>query len=87
MVHVSSRAFDLEPVVAGGADTLGWGAVIGRGDMDAETGATPSEWIAISADQSKLDRLLADDAWRPLRDRRVAWTDDFSSIVTVLRRG
>ncbi|MHA6509623.1 spermidine synthase [Tessaracoccus sp. Y1736] len=87
LVHVSSRVFDLEPVVAAGADTLGWEAVLGRGELDDETGATLSEWVALSADGAKLDSLLADDKWRSIDDRRVVWTDNFSSIVTVLRRG
>lgn len=85
LVHVSSRVFDLEPVVAAGADSLGWQAVMGFGHADPMTGATPSEWIAVSPDHDILDSLVEDERWRPVGDRRVSWTDSFSSVLTVLR--
>nr|WP_255436527.1 fused MFS/spermidine synthase [Tessaracoccus sp. MC1756] len=84
MVHISNRVFDLEPVVAAGADELGWQLAVGSGEADDETGATPSKWVAMSSDRDKITELLAQDGWREPGERRVEWTDDFSSVLTVL---
>ncbi len=85
MVHLSNRIFDLEPVLASAAQVLGWRAVLGE-EGGADQGATASEWVAISADQAAADRLLAGPIWREvdLTDQ-VRWTDDYSSILSVLR--
>ncbi len=50
--------------------------------------ATVSDWIALSKDPETLDRLTMDSAqWQPL-DRYpgfTPWTDDFASILPLLR--
>jgi hypothetical protein len=83
MVHISNRVFDLEPVVANAADHLGWAAAIGR-EGGASTGATPSTWIALSPDGNTIGQLQAGGGWSELDERRVRWTDDYSSILPVL---
>lgn len=87
MVHISNRIFDLEPVVAAGADHLGWHAAVGRGDADEATGATSSVWVALSPDQSAIDELRRQHEWAEPLGRRVQWSDDFSSVLSVLRFG
>ena len=84
LVHISNRVFDLEPVVASAADHLGWEVAIGA-DQGSSPGATPSTWLALSPQGSVIDTLLADTGWRQVDDRRVRWTDDYSSILSVLR--
>jgi hypothetical protein len=84
LVHISNRVFDLAPVVASAASHLGWESAIGT-DQGTSPGATPSTWIAIAPQASLVDGLLAGPGWSHLDDRRVRWTDDYSSILSVLR--
>jgi hypothetical protein len=52
--------------------------------------ASASEWVALSRDKAVLDRLTARDLnWVPLRPRPgfTGWTDDYASIMPVLRPG
>ena len=82
-VHISNRVFDLRPVLRGAADALGWEAVVSekRGDTP---GATASVWVVLG-DDGALDRLVRTPGWEPLPDESVRWTDDFSSLLPVLR--
>lgn len=85
MVHISNRVFDLEPVVAAGADRLGWQAAVAVDDGSVESGKVPTRYVALSSDTDVIDRLIAHDAmWRLPTDRRVRWTDDFASVLRVL---
>jgi hypothetical protein len=83
-VHVSNRVFDLEPVVAAAAHELGYSAALGVGAA-GQSGASSSAWIVLSAKPTAVTEIAGDAKWRPLHDRRVAWTDDYSSVLTVLR--
>lgn len=83
MVHISNRVFDLEPVVAAAGDRLGWRVAVGAGSSSAG-GAMPSRWVALSSTGKTIGDLLGLDDWRPPHSRRVAWTDDHSSVLTVL---
>jgi hypothetical protein len=83
-VHISNRVFDLEPVVANAADRLGWPAALGAGQA-TQHGATSAVWIALSPNQSKVNALATSSGWRPLADRRVRWTDNYSSVLNVLK--
>lgn len=86
LVHISNRYLDLEPVVAAGAEAIGMQATTGRdsgGDEDG--GRAGSVWVAVTADTAALAELDA-DRWQSPGDRRVAWTDAFSNIVSVVAR-
>ncbi|MCW3838009.1 spermidine synthase [Sphingomonas canadensis] len=99
MVHISNRFLDLEPVVAFAAQQGGWHArLLNYGpDRDAhgkpvnpgEREGTTSEWIALSRDPGVIGALTADPGahWRALTARPgfPGWTDDYASIVAVLR--
>lgn len=90
MVHISNRYLDLEPVVAATAKGQGWYAaalhyVPGPGDNSE---STMSDWIALTRDPVILASLIAAEGdWEPLRTRADVspWTDDYSSIVPVMR--
>lgn len=84
--HISNRVFDLKPVLAGAADSLDLHAAVGTSNA-ARDGATPTQWVALSRDARAIDRLRArSTVWTPLdRSRRVEWTDDYSSVLSVLR--
>ena len=83
-VHVSNRHFDLVPVVAAAGAHLGWVGAVGRGGEGMEV--RPSTWVVLSPSQALVDSLLSLERWQPLDlDETVAWTDDYSSVLTVLR--
>ncbi len=84
VVHISNRVFDLEPVLASAAERLGLYAVTRRGGAGAD-GARLSQWVAIGRNASDVAALSALPGWRDLGARQVHWTDDYSSILSVLK--
>jgi len=84
LVHISSRLFDLEPVLSAAARELGWDATIGHSDHSTP-GSTASTWVALTADASFTSELRARPRWQPVdSSRQVTWTDDYSSIFSVI---
>ncbi|MBR0551834.1 hypothetical protein [Stakelama marina] len=89
MVHISNRYLDLEPVIAGAAESGGWAtaALAYPGHADVE-GDLPSIWVAMSRDADKLNALVARGGnWRALHVGAGAahWTDDYAAVVPLLR--
>ncbi|MGA9747795.1 MAG: fused MFS/spermidine synthase [Nocardioides sp.] len=84
ITHISNRVFDLEPVVAAAADTLGWGVAVGQG-APGPGGAVASRWVALSPDADKIEDLLGRSGWSGPTGRQVRWTDDYSSVLSVLQ--
>ena len=83
-VHISNRHFDLVPVLAATADHLGWEAAVGSGVGGGLS--TPSRWVLLGSDQAAIDALSSRNEWSSLdASRRVDWTDDYSSVLTVLK--
>lgn len=83
-VHVSNRHLDLVPMVAALADDAGVPAA-SRSDSSPQEGAVGSTWIALSRQSAPIDSLVS-TGWTRMTDIGSApWTDDFSSIVSVLR--
>lgn len=82
LVHISNRVFDLEPVIASAADEMGWSIQVGTGEGGGDE--LPSKWVALAPDASSLDGLAEREEWRDAKDRHVTWTDDFSSVLSVL---
>lgn len=89
MVHISNRYLDLEPVVAAVADAGGWqGAVMNYHPSPLDPDATASLWVALSRDPVTLAALRTRHSeWRPMRRRPglSAWTDDYSTILPLLK--
>jgi hypothetical protein len=82
-VHVSNRVFDLAPVTTSAADHVGWSVLSASGGDGP--GATPSTWVLLTPNDELVDRLVG-SGWRPLAERDgVAWTDDYSSVLDVLK--
>jgi len=83
-VHVSNRVFDLAPVVEAARRDLGWHAAIGEGGSGE--GASISRWIVLSPEERLTSALLDRPLWSDLDPGRVVeWTDDYSSVLSVLR--
>ncbi len=89
LVHISNRYLDLEPVVAAVAKDGGWQVIellYRPSPIDAT--ASASQWIALSRHPRAIAALRAlDRNWLPLRPRPglVAWTDDYSTILPLLK--
>jgi hypothetical protein len=83
VVHVSNRVLDLAPVLSGSARELGLSGGVAFGGEGS--GAAPSRWVVLSSDGSRLEGLEGAPGWEPLPERTVTWTDDYSSILSVLK--
>ncbi len=87
--HISNRSIDLRPVLAALAATQGFSARIrqdfGLDEADADQGRAASVWVAMSKDEKLLTEL--GEAWEPLARKPGfrSWTDERSSVVSVLR--
>jgi hypothetical protein len=86
MIHISNRTLNLEPVVRGIAEHLGWTASNFVSTGYSPTGEDGSKWILLTADRDftrrmNLARLVS--GWTP--DQPLPWTDDFASLWHVLR--
>ena len=90
-VHISNRHLDLEPVLAALAGRLGLAARIKHHDAPKNVPepkpSASSTVVVLARDAGTLDRLDLDAGWVPLGapDRVRAWTDDYASIVPLLR--
>lgn len=82
-VHISNRVFGLEPVLRAAARDLGWSAATRRGG--GGPGAVESEWVVLSPDPSSVEALVDAKGWQALDGDEVVWTDDFSSLLAVLK--
>jgi hypothetical protein len=89
--HVSSQHLELEPILANLARELGW-AAYARDDLvltpeERDAGKDPSRWVVMGRIPSDLGALAADPRWRSLGGalRARAWTDDFSSVWSVVK--
>lgn len=90
LVHISNRFLDLEPVVSAAAVQGGWSAVVltNRPSPSPDLGETRSVWLALSRDLATIRRLKQRDAgWAgvPRYPHFTAWTDDYSTILPLIR--
>ena len=83
-VHVSNRHFTLDPVVLGAARELGLTGVV-RSAPGGDDGAAASRWVVLSRTEGSLVELSGLEGWEPLDGEPRLWTDDYSSLVGVLR--
>lgn len=91
LVHISNRFLDLRPVVAAAGGKGRWFAAqltYVTGEQDRAIQAATSDWIALTRDPSTFAKLISSGGdWRPLTGRQgfSAWTDDYATILPVLR--
>ena len=90
LVHISNRFLDLEPVVDAAARDGGWQARrLGYSPSPLDRGRpSGSLWIALSRDPATMAALTRGDPdWTPLHGRAgfAAWTDDYSTILPLLK--
>jgi spermidine synthase len=91
LVHISNRFLSLEPVVEAAARAGGWHAAqltYYPTMMEEFEEAATSDWIALSRSPATLAALKARGGeWHALARRPdfTAWTDDYATILPVLR--
>ena len=90
-VHISNRALDLEPVLAALAERVGLFARVKRylapKNLPPPKPSASSTVVVLTRDEGTFRALDLDAGWVPLGspDRVRAWTDDYASIVPLLR--
>ena len=94
LIHVSNRYMDLVPVVAAAARDGGWRAALldyNPTDVEAKRKAGRSIWVALARDPAVLAALMSSSRdqgdWQAVRvsPRTKAWSDDFASILPLLK--
>jgi len=89
--HISNRYLDLHGVLGGLAGDAGLAALVNDDDElsaeDRREGIFASNWVVMARHRSDLEPLAHDGGWTDLPPEPGArvWTDDYSSIVTLLR--
>lgn len=91
LAHVTNTYLDVRAVVAGGGRAAG---LVGPAHEDHDLSVAPagwkepSSWVVLARTSNDLGALATDPRWVPLDriDHTVVWTDDFSDILSVLRR-
>jgi hypothetical protein len=92
-LNISNRHLDLEPVVGAVARAAGLASLTrddpAIGDAEWALGKRPSHWVLLAREPALLGALRDDPRWKPpaTPPGAVAWTDNFSSLLSALRRG
>ncbi len=86
--HLSNRSLDLSRVLSDFTrkDNLS-GFFYNDNERDAASGKDPSSWAVMARRDIDLNGLASNPHWQSLNTvrRSVAWTDDFSNILHVLK--
>ena len=83
-LHISNKYVDLEPVVRAAADALGKHAVLVSTD-DEDYPLFDSTWVLLSSRADRFETPAFKEA-EPLTAAPVTWTDDYSNLLSVLKR-
>ncbi len=85
LIHISNRYIDLQPVALGSADFPGYSTLVFYDEPTAsqiKEGHFFSKWIALAP--AARAQELQDQGWRPAEGKTVSWTDERSSLFTVV---
>jgi hypothetical protein len=85
--HISSQYLDLEPVLAREAQQAGMHAVTVHSGADENRGIFVSDWILLTNNEPFLAQPEVSRAAHPSisRSNVSLWTDDYSSILPILK--
>ncbi|MEP6915321.1 MAG: fused MFS/spermidine synthase, partial [Acidobacteriota bacterium] len=91
LIHISNMHLSLSPVLARIASEAGVLSLWQHEPPDAgalEAGKLPSEWFIVARERRDFGPLAGDPRWKvpPVNPRTPLWSDDFSNILTVLKR-
>lgn len=89
-MNISSRYFDIAPVVAATAAEAGMFALHKEDHIDAAAAPyiQPSHWVVMGRDLHALESFARAHEWfaPPRNDRMPAWHDNYSNILGVIRK-
>ncbi|PYO28623.1 MAG: hypothetical protein DMD86_16075, partial [Candidatus Rokuibacteriota bacterium] len=83
-LHISNKYVDLEPVVSAAALAMGKHAVVVSTD-DEDYPLFDSTWVLLSSRADRFETPEFKEA-EPLSAAPVTWTDDYSNLLSVLKR-
>jgi spermidine synthase len=84
--HISNQHVDLGPVLKGISSQLGLGIAVHQQTQGFNSETYPARWVVLAKDQQQIDLLKQSTlGWRDIEGASVVWTDDRSSIWTVLK--
>jgi hypothetical protein len=85
--HISSQYLDMEPVLAREAQQAGMHAVTVRSKEDETKGIFVSDWVLLTGNEQFLALPEVTAAAQPsvLRRNVSLWTDDYSSLLPILK--
>jgi hypothetical protein len=83
-VNISNRYLDLQPVLSATVAALDLDGVLLAGTGEPP-GATASRWVALARTAESLADLR-EAGWEELPERKVMWTDQQSSLFSVIIR-
>jgi SAM-dependent methyltransferase len=86
-VHVSNQYLDLAPVVQQLASFYGYPAVLIRSAKDEQQLISAASWVLMTQNRAFLGRPEVANAAQPIPPRRGLrlWTDDYNSLLQVIR--
>ena len=84
-IHISNRYLDLKPVVYGAAIERGWKLMMVVTSDNPTTRAVSSSWLLATRNVEFVDRVAESALPNPDALHQIIWTDDFSSLLSVLR--
>jgi hypothetical protein len=86
-IHISSQYLDLAPQLALQAQNAGLNAVLIHSDADDAHGIFAADWVLMTADRDLLCHPEIANAAQPLRQISGLrlWTDDYSSLLPLLK--
>lgn len=86
--HVSNKYFAFAPLIAALAKDAGLIARmrtdVGAGSVQRDYAKMPSQWVVVVRHREDLRALGRDTRWISVPPAQRVWTDDYSSLVTVL---
>src|SRR5690606_24162419 len=88
VVHVTNVYLNLVPVVISAADTLGYSAYLSRSMTDAAKGTHTTKYLTLAPPSLDQEiRTALGDASRVMLapGKRRLWTDNFSSLLSVIK--
>lgn len=86
--HLSNRFLDLSPIVRKLAEQQGFHAMLIEDSEDHENNVNASDWMLVTKNLATLDNEDLKRHWvmTPEPSGITAWTDDFNSLLPILRR-
>ncbi len=85
-IHVSNRYLDLSPVILRIAAELGFNAMVVRDSGESSPFGSRSKWVLLSKSAKVFEVLVFanSDSWLPDIHNAPVWTDDYTSLFSVV---